>query len=258
MLRPGEPSGLDSTACRTTDAKSSAFQGSQTAASRSLRLPRLAGPAVYFIPVDTNQHVVYFDVRDYASPVRRMISFIIDQLFILVVLYAMVAAASWPPPDVRARMDAAPDRAARQQISKEYYAQPAVQKRQGSTLRFWFVLALAYHVAVRRTHGGTVGYRLAGIRLIDCHNEPPPWGALFRRFFYATALTIPFGLSYFLCLKHPKRQALHDKLCNTWVVRRGALPAGPGVVSDRMQLIGSRGIHYIDVEPMTSDVASEA
>lgn len=219
-------------------------------------LPHGAGRAIYFRPVDTNSQVVYFHPRDYASPVRRMISFILDQLFLLILLYAMVAATSWPPPDVKARLDAAPDRAARQQINKEYYAQPAIQKRQGNTLRFWVVVAVAYHIAIRRTRGGTLGYRLAGIQLINCYNEPPSWGTLLKRFFYATALTVPFGLSYFLSLKDPKRQALHDRWCNTWMVRRGALPAGPGVISDRMQLLGSRGIHYIDVEPLPAEAAA--
>ncbi len=201
--------------------------------------------------VADHQHVVYFHQTDYAGPVRRMISFIIDLLFIIFLLMFLEIGAGYPfPPDVQERMKAAPDTAARNAIRQEYFSQPVIQKRQGLTMRFWFVAAIAYHIALRRTRGGTVGHRLTGMRLIDCFNQPPPWRVLVKRFFLATATTLPFGISYFQCMKNPRRQALHDRWCNTWMVRRDAVPAGPGMLVHQVQVLRSWAMRYFDVEPL--------
>ena len=180
-----------------------------------------------------------------------MIAFIIDLFFILFVLSAMMNAAIQPlPPEYRARLDAAPDFAARNAINQELFAIPAIYHRRVNSMRFWVVLVVAYHVAGRRTRGGTLGYRITGIRLINSENEPPRWGVLIKRFFLGMALAGPFGASYLLCLKSPKRQAMHDRLCNTWVVRSKAAPAGPGTEVHRLHIISSWGLRYIDVEPL--------
>lgn len=206
--------------------------------------------AIYSDSVEATQQVVYFHPRDYAGPVRRMISFIIDLLFIIFLLMFLLAGAAYPfPPDVKDRMNAAPDTATRNAIRQEYFAQPTIQKRQGLTMRFWFFVAVAYHIALRRTRGGTVGYRLTGMRLIDCHNQPPPLRVLVKRFFLATATTLPFGISYFQCMKNPRRQAMHDRWCNTWMVRRDAVPAGPGMLVHQVQVLRSWAVRYFDVEP---------
>jgi len=200
--------------------------------------------------VEANQQVVYFNAGDYAGPVRRMISFILDQLAILALLMGMMAGSVLPmPPDVKERLAAAQNKGEQDRVRQEYFALPAIKQRQVNSLRFWFIAAVGYHIGLRRTRGGTLGNRLTGVRLIDCYNEPPPWRLLMKRFGLGIVLAGPFGASYFLCLKDPKRQALHDRWCNTWMVRAGASPAGPGMVVHRMQLIGSWVVRYLDVEP---------
>lgn len=188
-----------------------------------------------------------------------MIAFIIDLFFILLLLSAMLTAALYPmPPEYKARLDAAPDMAARNAINQELYAIPAIRQRRVTTARFWLVLSVAYHVALRRTRGGTLGYRIARIRLINSENQPPSWRVLTKRFFLGMALAGPFGASYLLCLRSPKRQALHDRLCNTWMVRSRAVPAGPGTEVHQLQLLSSWAIRYIDVEPLNNPEQGES
>ena len=180
-----------------------------------------------------------------------MIAFIIDLFFILFLLSAMLTAALSPlPPEFKARLDAAPDMAAKNAINKELFAIPAIHQRRVNSARFWLVLAVVYHMALRRTRGGTLGYRVAGIRLVNSENMSPSWRVLIKRFFLGMLLAGPFGASYLLCLKSPKRQALHDRLCNTWMVRSKATPAGPGTEVHRLQIISTWAIRYIDVEPL--------
>jgi len=180
-----------------------------------------------------------------------MVSFIIDQLFIMGLLFALLAGTVLPrPPEVRDRLAAAADQAERSRILKSYNENPAIQARQVNNTRFWLVAAVLYHIGLRRTRGGTVGHRLTGIRLIDCHNEPPALRVLVKRFFSAMLLAGPFGASYFLCMKNPKRQSMHDRWCNTWVVRSDATPAGPGILVHRMKVLSSWVIRYLDIEPM--------
>lgn len=200
--------------------------------------------------MEENKQVVYFHAREYAGPVRRMIAFILDQLTILFLLFAMMAGSAYPMPrEVTDRLTATQDKAEKERIRQAYFALPAIKRRQANSLQFWLVAAVAYHIALRRTRAGTLGYRLAGIRLIDSCNEPPSWRVLFKRFGWGVVLGGPFGASFFLCLRDPKRQALHDRWCNTWMVRSGAAPAGPAMLVHRMQLISSWVVRYVDVEP---------
>jgi len=200
--------------------------------------------------VNTNPQPVYFRDEDYAGLGRRIAAFILDHVVLLVLFTIMFVATILPyPPDVMNRMRAAENAVERTQIQQEYFRLPAVQARVGGSMRMWVVLCAFYYIALRRLRGGTLGYRLAGIRLVDVTGQAPGLKVLVKRFVLGAIFTAPLGASYYLCLKDERRQSLHDRWCNTWLVRKRAEPAGPAALVHRMQLVMTWAVRYDGLEP---------
>lgn len=111
--------------------------------------------------------------------------------------------------------------------------------KQGQAVRLSLVTGIAYHVLMRRTRGGTVGYRLLGARIVNAQGESPTLRMLIRRTFLAIVGVLPFGATYFSCARSDRRQAWHDRWANTWVLRKGAQPAGSAEVVERARFLGT-------------------
>ncbi|MCB0568562.1 MAG: RDD family protein [Phaeodactylibacter sp.] len=103
------------------------------------------------------------------------------------------------------------------------------------------VLALAYvgvlwlyHAIMDHYMGGTAGKLLLGIRVVDDKAVYPTLGQSALRFLGKLASEAVFGLGYLLYfLNGNRRQALHDRMAGTYVIRKrapeGERPAGkPG------------------------------
>ena len=110
-------------------------------------------------------------------------------------------------------------------------------------------MVVSYHVLARTTRGGTMGYRLAGIRWIDKTGRTPGIKTALRRFLIAMPSCLMIGAGYLLCFKTPRRQAVHDRWSGTWLVRRRAEPAGPALSTYNTKLFGTFVLTYTDVEP---------
>ena len=202
--------------------------------------------------MNANTQPVYFRDEDYAGLGRRIAAFILDHVALILLLMGMLFATVLPfPPEVMKRLAATGNAAERYQIQQEYYKLPAVQARIGGSMRMWVVLCTFYYIALRRLRGGTLGYRLAGIRLVDPTGQAPGLKALVKRFLFGALFTMPLGASYYLCLKDARRQALHDRWCNTWLVRKRAEPAGPATLVHRVQLVATWAVRYDGLEPAT-------
>ena len=92
------------------------------------------------------------------------------------------------------------------------------------------VLAWAYLAPLKTTRWGTLGYHLMGVRLVNLHGEQPTiWRATLRFLFLAVGplnlLIDPAWVG-----NDPNRQAFRDKIAGTYVIRRGAVPAGSGPI----------------------------
>jgi uncharacterized RDD family membrane protein YckC len=193
---------------------------------------------------------VYFAPKDYAHPVRRLGALLIDLIFLVALLNAILLPIAYMvvPANIRSQRRT-PE--IQQEIDK--YVRP-IQK---PVTLAWLVLCVAYHIPLRRTRGGTLGYRLMGIRLVDQSGRPPAMRQLARRFLIAIPLTLFIGLSYFSCFSAPRRQTLHDMWSGTWAVRKRAQPAGPAVTAYFTKFLGTIPTMYIDVEPLPADAPSE-
>lgn len=92
------------------------------------------------------------------------------------------------------------------------------------------LITWGYVVVLKPTTLRTVGYRVAGCRIVNLQGERP---SVFRMT-YRSLLWIfgPFNLlmDLFWCASDDDRQTLRDRFAGTCVIRNGAQPVGTGEV----------------------------
>jgi uncharacterized RDD family membrane protein YckC len=112
-------------------------------------------------------------------------------------------------------------------------------------LIFW-----AYFIELKRSHGGTVGYRLFGMRLVDLHGDSPGrFNMLVRAAFWLVALfSLPIDMVWIS--SDENRQALRDKFTGTYVIRKSAEPKGHGpIVRARYMMFGTNWVFQEVMRP---------
>lgn len=193
---------------------------------------------------------VYFVAGDYAHPRRRIGACLIDFVVLVLLVSAIAALAQYivVPADVlkQPRTTEAQKQEVQKQINK--HMKPV---QVPVALISFVVLPMTYHIGLRRLRGGTIGYRLTGVRVVDKKGNMPSWRVLLRRFLIALPSVLPLGAGYFRSFGDPKRQAVHDQWSGTWVIRKRATPAGPAITAYQTKLFGTFPMTYIDVEPFT-------
>ncbi len=190
---------------------------------------------------------VYYRNEDYARVIRRAPSFVVDVIVLFLALSATATLAQllYVPPAI-VKMPNSPEK--RREVAK-YMGPVQVQFMLG-----WLAFAVLYHIPLRRTRGGTIGYRVTGIRLVDAHGRPPDWWPLVKRFLVAVPFFFLLATTYWICFKNPKRQAFHDQIGGTWLIRKNAQPAGPAKPSYQTKLLGVWILTYLDLEPQDAAV----
>jgi uncharacterized RDD family membrane protein YckC len=89
-----------------------------------------------------------------------------------------------------------------------------------------FLLAWAYLAGLKSGEGNTLGYRLAGVKLVNLEGEP---AGLFKstcRFLFLFVGPLNFVFDLLWLTSDANKQTLRDKLTRTYVVDRNAVPAG--------------------------------
>ncbi len=200
----------------------------------------------YTAAMPTESDAVYYAPKDYASIPRRITSFLLD-IFVVVLLIA-VASSAVQVSLVPSAVNAMPRSPEKQKLINKYLKPVKVPMVLG-----WFVLVVAYHIVLRTTRGGTLGYRLTRIRLVDMAGHVPVLKALLRRFLLAVPGCLMFGATYLNCLRNPARRAGHDQWSGTWLVRTRAEPAGPARPVYQTRLFGTFLLTFADIEPATDE-----
>jgi uncharacterized RDD family membrane protein YckC len=115
----------------------------------------------------------------------------------------------------------------------------------------WLALVWTYFVLLKRTPLGTVGYRLAGVRIVDAYGRRPGLGALTLRLAFGILgpMNIVLDLLWIPFDRH--KQSLRDKVAHTYVVKAGAQPAGPARVVLRTYSIMGMAFVVRDVEAVS-------
>jgi len=88
-------------------------------------------------------------------------------------------------------------------------------------------LSWAYLAGLKAGPNGTLGYRIAGVQLVNLQGQPA--GLLCCTYRFLLLLIGPLHLVFDLLwlTTDPNRQTLRDKLTATCVVRRGSTPVAP-------------------------------
>lgn len=146
------------------------------------------------------QEGVYYDIRDYAGILRRLLIAVVD-LVVLVIMAVLLSVIS---------------------VSSDWIAD--------TVFTLFFVLCYAYLAGLKATRFGTLGYILAGVRLVDLQGQQ---ASIFRAslrfgFIFPGPLILLFDLLW--VGNDPNRQSIRDKFARTYVVRRKATPAGRGPI----------------------------
>ena len=163
---------------------------------------------------------VYYTTSDYAHPARRIGAALVDfvVLFLVVWLFSTGVALLVALPDVK-RLSNTPE--GQKQVDRQE-TKTQIKKSMKSIqvpagLVAFVLLPAAYHIGLRRLRGGTPGYRVMGIRVVDRTGSTPGWRVLLRRFLIGTPMVLLLGAGYWQCPRDPKRQANHDRWSGTWV-----------------------------------------
>ena len=145
---------------------------------------------------------VYYAVEDYASLSRRLVIMVVDATVLFVVLVCTLVS---------------------------YLA-----TAEGSRVAFrayalaYVFLCFLYLAVLARSRVGTLGYALASVRVVNLVGERPSLAAMAYRALFGAMGPFNAVLDVLWLGGDTHRQALRDKLAGTYVVRRGAQPAGRG------------------------------
>jgi uncharacterized RDD family membrane protein YckC len=192
-------------------------------------------------------------------------------MLIVVGVIQLSFALKYVPHDVRT-MPKSPEQ---QKLVKKYTA-PYL----GQIMLLNAAAFMIYFVPISSMPGGTLGYRLARIRMLNCAGRGPSWWQIIKRLLIvgliAIPCTMPYGivtnklgatnpliqvgamfagffawlmLLYRSCSTHERRQAIHDRWAGTWMVRKSAIPMD-GRAFDKAVLVGPFLLRHLEVEPI--------
>ncbi len=87
----------------------------------------------------------------------------------------------------------------------------------GSLLAIQFGSTALYYTWMVGTYGATVGKMACGLR-ISTPSGKPGYGRAFGRYAAELVSGMTLGIGYLMVAFDPERRALHDRMCNTWVI----------------------------------------
>lgn len=150
---------------------------------------------------ETAGKAAYFDEKDYAGPIRRVVILGIDIVALIGLSFAVAAGMFFCRP-------------------------PGTVDLPASTLPLVLLASYIYLTLVQRSRIGSLGYLLTGVRIVDIEGRRPSLLRMTVRLI--PLLPVPWSLLFDLgwMLDDPNRQTLRDKWAGTFVVRRKARPLG--------------------------------
>ena len=128
-----------------------------------------------------------------ASPWRRLVASLVDSLVLLPLSLLLMALAGVDP------------------LGPTTWVQD---------LLFQWIPGWPYYTAFTALYGATPGKMALGLKVVRTDERPVDWLTAFMREVVGKTLsTLPLGLGYLWAFFHPRRQAWHDLIADTLVVR---------------------------------------
>ena len=97
----------------------------------------------------------------------------------------------------------------------------------------WFAFFFCYFVVLKKSTFGTLGYRVAGVRIVGLDGQPPSLWNLTVRMMFIFLGPVNYLMDLIWLSGDPLKQALRDKFAQTYVVKKRADPIGSGEVVHR-------------------------
>ena len=88
------------------------------------------------------------------------------------------------------------------------------------------VIFLAYMIGLKFAFGATLGYRLLGMQIVSINGAKPTVKQIAIRLIAAFFSALALGLGYLWIALDKNKQAWHDKIAGTYVIRPKATPVG--------------------------------
>ncbi len=144
---------------------------------------------------------VYYSPKDYAGFFRRVVIALVD-LGVLIGVWELATYIWW--------------QVCQDELSywRVYYISP-------------WILAYLYLVILKRSFG-TLGYLIAGVRIVDMFGNRPSVVRMTGRFIWLLVLPIGIALDIIWLTGEETRQTLRDKTVGTYVIKKKAKPVGTG------------------------------
>jgi uncharacterized RDD family membrane protein YckC len=92
----------------------------------------------------------------------------------------------------------------------------------------WTGVWIAYFVLLKGSRFRTLGYVMAGARIVNFQGQRPSYLQLLGRVAFTVLGPVNFVVDLCWISIDPSRQALRDKFAHTFVIRKNAMPAGVG------------------------------
>lgn len=108
---------------------------------------------------------------------------------------------------------------------------------------------ISYFVVWKGSRFRTLGYVLAGTRIVNLHGERPRRIVLLARLAFVVLGPANFVIDLLWVSSDPSRQALRDKFAHTYVIRRDAVPAGTGRVTYPTYMVFGWTLMFAEVSP---------
>lgn len=113
----------------------------------------------------------------------------------------------------------------------------------------WIPVFVLYFVVLKGSRFRTLGYVLAGARIVDFNGQRPRYRALFGRLAFVMFGPINFIIDLCWISSDPAHQALRDKFAHTFVVRANAVPAGTGRITYPTYMVFGWTLMFAEVRP---------
>jgi uncharacterized RDD family membrane protein YckC len=109
-------------------------------------------------------------------------------------------------------------------------------------------ILFCYFVLLKRSSGGTLGYRVAGVRIVGLDGRSAGLFPLTLRLMFMVLGPVNYLLDLAWLASDARRQTLRDKFARTYVVKKRAEPAGSGRLIYRYYLILGYNFLFREIE----------
>ena len=113
----------------------------------------------------------------------------------------------------------------------------------------WIPVWVLYIVVWKGSRFRTLGYVLAGARIVNFSAQRPGYWTLFGRLAFVVFGPVNFLVDLCWISSDPSRQALRDKFTHTYVVRADAVPAGTGRIVYATYMTFGWTLMFAEVRP---------